>query len=108
MNRKEARLLRDRALRNRAWAVLEEQLEQVRADLSARGVAARVVEEAREVADAGVSMARAHKGIVAGTIGALTVWVFRDHILRGIKEIAGRWDDRDDEADSQNGEPDRE
>ena len=112
MSQKETRLLRDRALRNRSWAVLEEQLARVRADLSARSVGARaaetVAEEAREVADAGVSMARAHKGMVAGTIGALTAWVFRDHILRGINEITGRSDHRDDVPASQNGEPDRE
>jgi hypothetical protein len=110
MSRKEARLLRDRALRNRAWAVFNQQLTRVRADLDARGVGARaadaVTSEARDVADTGVAMARQHKGVVAGTIGALMVWLFRDQVLHLIKEITGTSGEQDD--DSQDGEPDRE
>jgi hypothetical protein len=112
MNGKEAGFLRDRALRDRAWAVLKEQADRVRADLSARSVSSRaattVAEEARGAAGAGVSLARENKGVLAGTIVALLVWLFRDQILLGLNDLAGRSDDGSEEPDSQNGEPKRE
>jgi hypothetical protein len=92
--------------------VFREQLERVKADLSARSVGERaadtVAEEAREVADAGLSLAREYKGVVAGTIGALMVWMGRDRILSAIKELTGGSGDKDEDSASQDGEPDRE
>jgi hypothetical protein len=112
MSGKEARLLRDRALRNRAWAVFHEQLDRVKADLSARGVGERaadtVAAEAREVAGIGLSLAHEYKGLVAGTLGALMVWMGRNRILSAIKDITGGSDAQEDEPASQDGEPDRE
>lgn len=112
MSREEDRLLRDRALRNRARAVLDEQLSRVKEDLEARGVGARaaqtVTDEARQVADAGASLARESKGIIAGALGALLVWQFRGPLLRQIKDVFARFSIGNDEAVSEDGEPDGE
>jgi hypothetical protein len=112
MSSQEARLLRDRALRNRARAVLDEQLARVRDDLSAKGIGARaattVANEAHKVADAGASLAREQTGLIAGTIGALMIWKFREPIVGRIKELAGHFGAHAEPVDSQDGEPDGE
>jgi hypothetical protein len=112
MSRNEKLLLRDRALRNRARAVLDEQVGRVKADLEARGIGARaadtVAEEASLMADAGASLARESKGAIAGTIGALLIWRLRAPILRQAKEWVARFSDHDDRAENQDGDMDSE
>ena len=87
MSKGEAQLLKDRATRERAKAALDNQLAQVKADLAAKGLGARatqkVVEGSREAAEIGLDVARERKGVIAGTIGALLLWLFRKPIAQG-------------------------
>lgn len=112
MSDNELRLRRDRALRDRSWTVLRQQLEQIQDDLAARGLGSRAAstaaERARGAADTGVAMARANKSVVAGTIGAMLVWLFRGPILRGLDALTARFRDPNDKSASEHGEPDRE
>lgn len=103
---------RDRRLRKRARAVLDEQVERVKGDLAARSIGARaahgVAEEARLAADAGVSLARERKGALLGTIAALAVWHFRDPIMRQIKKLTTRMPAEADREEPNQGGSDNE
>lgn len=85
MNPAEQRLADDRALRNAARAVHDANLAQVKADLAARGVPARISAKAKhdalELASEALDVARESKGIIAGGIGALLLWFFRKQVI---------------------------
>lgn len=87
MTKGEARLRADRTTRQRARATVEMQYAQVKADLAAKGVGARaagaVIDGTREAAEMGLEVARERKGVLAGTIGALLLWLFRKPIVDG-------------------------
>ncbi len=104
MTKGEARLRQDRATRERAKSALDGQVAQVKADLAAKGLAARaaqtVAEETRQAAEVGLDVAREHKGVIAGTIGAVLLWLFRKPIVQGVASAANRL--RGDEAAADN------
>lgn len=75
------RLERAKAARNAAHQAVLDQIAQVRTDLAARGVGGRIVDRAGESLNAAKDVARAHKGIVAGTLGLVTLWVLRKPII---------------------------
>lgn len=81
----EQRLADDRAVRNAARAVHDANVAQVKADLAARSVPARISAKARhdalELAGEALDVARESKGIIAGGIGALLLWAFRRQAL---------------------------
>ena len=78
----ERRLSADRAQRRAAQQLVNAQLAQVKADLSARGIGGRikhsVVQQADDAVATGLAVARENKPLVAGTIGLLLVWLFRN------------------------------
>ena len=94
MNEAERRLSADRAQRSAARRLLDVQLAQVKADLSARGIGGRikdsVVQQADEAVATGITVARENKPIVAGTIGLLLVWLFRNPLSKLLGRIFGR------------------
>jgi hypothetical protein len=100
MTKGEARLRQDRAARARAKSALDNQLEQVKADLAAKGVAARAgqaaIDQTSEAVEIGLDVARERKGVIAGTIGALLLWLLRKPIIHGVSGAAARM--RGDEA----------
>lgn len=75
----------DRANRTAAWALFEGRLAQVKADLAARGIKARIVAKAKDdalaVADEAIAVAKDNKGLVAASVGALLAWAFRAPLL---------------------------
>ena len=104
MSKIEDRLHADRATRNAARGVVDAGLSQVKTDLAARGVGGRIVDKAsgevRGVADQALAVARESKGIIAGTVAALGLWLLRKPILRAAKGlIADRQSPVHDESD---------
>lgn len=77
----EHRLAVDRASRQAALAMFNERLVRIKADLAARGVGGRVADSLKEgtsdALDAGLDVAKERKGVIAGTLGALLLWIFR-------------------------------
>lgn len=88
----ESRLAADRANRNAARQLVEGHVAQVKADLAARSVggrvAAKVKGDALDLADQALAVAKDSKGIIAGAIGALALWTFRDRVISLFKPAA--------------------
>jgi hypothetical protein len=102
MSPAEQRLAFDRANRSAAHRVFSTRLARIRADVEARGIGSRVAgtvaEEVYGAVDAGIDVARERKGLVAGTIGALVLWVFRNPLIAAalatFETIAGKANDK--------------
>ncbi|GGZ95020.1 hypothetical protein [Novosphingobium arvoryzae] len=88
MTEAEERLAADRANRNAARQLVDGHVAQIKADLAARSVGGRVVDkvtgDALDLADQALTVAKNSKGIIAGAIGALALWTFRDQVSRTI------------------------
>lgn len=102
-----SRLAADRANRDAARRVFTTRLERIKADIEVRGIGSRVagtmVEEVSGAVDMGLDVARERKGLIAGTIGALLLWIFRQPLIAGaaslFEHFAGE-NDAEDEDDS--------
>lgn len=85
------RLATDRANRDAAHRVFSTRLERIKADIEARGIGSRVagtmVEEVSGAVDMGLDVARERKGLVAGTVGALLLWIFRQPLIAGAASL---------------------
>jgi hypothetical protein len=102
-------LLEDRALRDAARSVLEEDIARLRASLAEQGVASRVSASlgntvasrlrtgAQDVIAQARQSASEHRGIIALVIGAILLWLMRGAIL-DLVEAALAGDDDDDAA----------
>lgn len=115
MTKGEARLHQSRATRERARSALTAQFDQVKDDLAAKGVGARagerVLKQANEAAETGLDVARERKGVIAGTIGALLLWRFREPFARGVAGAFDRLRGKEaapDETSTNDEEPDGE
>lgn len=103
------RLAADRANRDAARRVFSTRLERIKADIEARGIGSRVagtmVDEVSGAVDLGLDVARERKGLVAGTIGALLLWIFRQPLIAGVAALFehsatnGDADDKDENDD---------
>jgi len=97
MGRLARKLENHRATRDVARDVFDTRLSQVRADLSAKGLSGRIAdrigEDAQLMLDEAVDIADRNRGIIAGTIAVLMIWIFRAPILAWI----GRLIDGNDE-----------
>lgn len=105
MNEAERRLAEDRALRKSARGLFDSRVAQVRADLAARSVPGRIkakaTDEAARAIEQGVAVAKESKGIIAGTIAALLLWIFRVPLLAQAKRLfAARDQDEVQESSS--------
>lgn len=96
MNDLASRLAEDRAVRDAARAVHQTNLTQVKADLAARSIAGRIAAKARDdaldLADEVLVVAKDSKGIIAGAIAALALWFLRDRVnglVSGLFKPAG-------------------
>lgn len=83
-----------KAARNAAHETFQAQLLQVQEDLEARGIGGRIADRAGEVAAEAADVANEHKGVVAGTVTAILLWLFRDPIIKLIGRLIP--DDEDD------------
>ncbi len=94
-----------RLSRDAARAAFHARLEQVKADLAARGVGGRVAdkigEEAVDALDYTMDIARDSKGIIAGTLAAIMLWLFRNPIIAWAEGLF------DDDAEKDSDDDDR-
>jgi hypothetical protein len=105
------RLADDRAARNAARDIFNANLRNVVGDLEARGIGQRIsdraVSEVKELANISLDVAKESKGIIAGTIAAILLWLFRVPIIGWAESL---FDDEGDEPgdvqpnDSETGE----
>lgn len=83
--RLEMQLREDRALRNAALAVVKADLAHVRADLTSRGVGARIFdrigEGAFDVFEEAVEVADNHRGALATLLAAVVLWFARHPLM---------------------------
>ena len=95
-------LLAARAARDAARGAFDARFERVRSDLDARGVGGRIAdkigEEARDALGQALDVARERKGVVAGTVAALALWLMRHPIIAWADDVLER-DTEKDETD---------
>ena len=108
MNKAERQLAADRETRRAARLVFDARLAQVKADLAARSVGARVADKAKgdaaAVAQEALAVVKDSKGIVAATVGALALWFLRAPIIAGLSSLfdkgeQGEPTERDEDSD---------
>ncbi len=82
------RMVEDRHLRDAARALVEADIDNLRADLSAKGIKERAVdritEGASEVYEEAIEVAADHKGALAAIVAALALWFARHPILEAL------------------------
>ncbi|MEQ5786726.1 hypothetical protein J3454_02335 [Erythrobacter sp. NFXS35] len=105
MTRLPSRFVEDRALRDAARAVIEEDIARIRASLGEQGVASRVSSSvsssisgrvragASDVLEQAKRQASDHRGVLALLVGAIMLWLMRGPLLALV--------DRDEEEDAQ-------
>ena len=80
----------DRANRKAAWALFQSRVKQVQDDLAARSIGGRVAdkvtEDALDLVDEAVAVAKDNKGLIAAAVAALLAWAFRAPLLDWIGE----------------------
>ena len=85
MTDRRIRMLEDRYLRDSARALVEADVEHLKADFAHKGVAERAFDRIREGAgdlyDEAVDAAEDNKGALAALIAAILVWLARNPIL---------------------------
>lgn len=83
-----AQMIEDRHVRDAARALVEADIQNLRADLSAKGIGERAVdriaEGASEVCDEAIEAAADHKGALAAIVAALVLWFARHPILEAL------------------------
>lgn len=114
MTRLPSRFVEDRALRDAARAVIEEDISRIRASLGEQGVASRVSSSvgssisgrvragASDVLEQAKQQASDHRGVLAVLVGAIMLWLMRGPLLAlmgGEEE-----EDAQDAQDEENGE----
>jgi hypothetical protein len=83
-------LAQAKAARDAAHETFQLKLTQVQADLAARGIGGRIVDRAGEAVADAAEVANENKGVVAGTVAALAVWLMRGPIIRWLASV---WED---------------
>jgi hypothetical protein len=100
MNRPEQQLEVLRMARDAARGAFDARFEQVRSDLEARGVGGRIVdklgEDARDALGQALDVARESKGVVAGTVAALALWLLRHPIVAWADGLLERDTEKDE------------
>ena len=96
-------VIHERGRRNAAREHLAINMDQVKLDLEARGVGGRVADklgnQAKEVYDEALAIAGDNKGIVGGTIAALTIWFLKSPIVAALDSLMGGSDDEEYDED---------
>lgn len=102
MTRLPNRFIEDRAMRDKARAVLAEDIENLRASLDDQGIASRVStgvtstistrirSGARDVLDQAKAQAGDNKGVIALLVGAIILWFAREPIFQWFEELLAR------------------
>ncbi|WP_306096328.1 hypothetical protein [Qipengyuania flava] len=97
MTDRRVRMLEDKHLRDSARALVEADVEHIKADFANKGMAKRALfrlrENAGELYDEALDVADSNKGAVAAVFAALVVWFARNPLL----DMAGLGIEQDDE-----------
>lgn len=104
MNRLEREMIEIKALRDTAKQLVLEDIENIKGDVSAKGVAsrfsARMSEGASDVFDEAVSAADSHRGVLGTLIAAVLIWFAKTPILSLFDDLPdgdeGHLDDPDE------------
>ena len=100
MSARHARMLEDRHLRDSARALVEADVENIKADLDRKGLATRALDTfkngAVDIYEEAVDIAEDNKGALAALIAAVIVWFARNPIFDLFG--AGKHDDSDGES----------
>ena len=104
MSKAEERLARDRAARNSARGLFDSRFNRLKGEVEEHGgVAGRLRFEAErkleDAAEYGLAVARESKGVVAGTVAALGLWLFRKPLGDAVKSLFSRTDQPADVQD---------
>ncbi len=98
MNQAEQQVEEAKAARRSARDSLALCIARVRGDVEERGVGGRIAdklgEDARATLDEAKAVVRAYPGIVAGTIAAIAVWIFRNPLLSLLGRLSRQVQDR--------------
>lgn len=105
MTDRRLRMLEDKHLRDSARALVEADVEHIKADFANKGMAKRALfrlrENAGELYDEALDVADSNKGAVAAVFAALVVWFARNPIL----DMVGLGVEQDDERTEPSDEP---
>lgn len=97
MTDRRLRMLEDKHLRDSARALVEADVEHIKADFANKGIAKRALfrlrENAGELYDEALDVADSNKGAVAAVFAALVVWFTRNPLL----DMVGLGIEQDDE-----------
>ena len=97
MTDRRLRMLEDKHLRDSARALVEADVEHIKADFANKGMAKRALfrlrEKAGELYDEALDVADSNKGAVAAVFAALIVWFARNPLL----DMVGLGIEQDDE-----------
>lgn len=97
MTNRRLRMLEDKHLRDSARALVEADVEHIKADFANKGMAKRALfrlrENAGELYDEALDVADSNKGAVAAVFAALVVWFARNPLL----DMVGLGIEQDDE-----------
>ena len=97
MTDRRLRMLEDKLLRDSARALVEADVEHIKADFANKGMAKRALfrlrENAGELYDEALDVADSNKGAVAAVFAALVVWFARNPLL----DMVGLGIEQDDE-----------
>ena len=97
MTARRLRMLEDKHLRDSARALVEADVEHIKADFANKGMAKRALfrlrENAGELYDEALDVADSNKGAVAAVFAALVVWFARNPLL----DMVGLGIEQDDE-----------
>ena len=95
-----------KATRNAANEAFRVQLAQIQEDLAARGIGGRLVDRAGAAMADAAEVASEHKGVVAGTIGAIALWFLRGPIIRLVSQLWSGDEDQEETEEERKAEDD--
>lgn len=94
------RLAEDRAARNAAREIFQANLKNVVDDFETRGIGERIADratrEAREFSAQVLEVAKDSKGVIAGVVAALVLWLCRAPIIDWVSGVFGNEADDED------------
>lgn len=89
----EAQLAEDKALRDAALAVFQDDLKFIRQDLEERGIGGRIADRIGDatvdLVDEAADYAEDNKGQIAAALAAIILWFARAPILHGLADLLG-------------------
>lgn len=97
------RLMQDRAMRNAARAVIDADLEHLKADFAPGELKSRLAESAGDVLDHAAEIVGDNRGVIGALLAAVAIWFARNPLLSLFEEASGA----DDEAQEPDGSPHR-